>query len=986
MLKRYRNNRLHRTLLHQLSAGLLGLFFLCGFTFTTVSATEQRWKPLVESLEKSPHDTRQYQAIRLENGMKVLLVSDSKAPYSMTTVALPVGSLHDPQQQAGLVHYLEHLLFLGSENYPEGIEVQGHNAGTGSDRTIFMASAQHPWLAITLERLADALAHPKFDPQLAEKERHSVHQEACRYRTEDSWRIFQINKETLNPRHPFARFSVGNLETLADKPNSSLLQTVQQFHQHYYSANIMVAAIYSNQPLAALAHLAVESYGRIPDHKAVVKPITPPLATIKEQGVAIHYVPAKVYNALQVDFLITPDQQDSLYSKTNIYLDSLITARGEGTLADWLQQQGLSNTLSVSYNPRMAGNAGLFSIHIQPTEAGMAQQDLILAALFRYLHLLKTQGVQRHYFDQMAQQLMMGSYYSASQHNLCYLSKLTDNLLEYPIEQVLMVNTRADRYRPSFIQRRLSKMIPQQARIWLASPQESHDKKAYFLEASYQVKPLSRQQIAEWQRLGKGLTFALPPINPYLPTDFSVMPVPGVRPLTPQPVLQAAGVRAWLLPSYHFKKQPMVDLTLALRNPKAFSTPRDQLLFVLLDRLVDLQTCTLTTQARDAGVVLSSSDNNEGLIIAAHGFRQHLPQLLLQFITAYQHVAFGEIQLAQVKQRLIQQWDSRLKQAPVEQANRRVSELNWIQYGHLDQRRALLTEITLKELLSYRDRLLNQATPDILAIGDLGAAQLRELAKTVQQQLAIRKQKHTDNPVIVIDRPTHALFNQLVTVEGHALTALYIPSGYDRVSSQANAYLLNNLLGTWFFDQLRTQEQLGYVVSVDTRCVGKQTGLQFTVQSNGHTPAQLYQRYQAFYQQAWQQLQKLKEPREFAAYQRGLLKRLQQKPTTLTCEAAPWVQDFLKERLSFDSQAQLIARVKALTAEEVLQFYQQAVLRPTGLALLSQVQGLSASSKAPPTAQGFAAPAGWRVYPAATALQQQLLTQGKTPQPPTVQH
>lgn len=985
MLKRYRSNRLHRTLVQQLSAGLLGLFFLCGLTFAPVSATEQRWQPLVESLEKSPHDARQYQTIRLENGMKVLLVSDPKAPYSMTTVALPVGSLHDPKQQPGLVHYLEHLLFLGSENYPEGIAIHNHNAGTASDRTIFMASTQHPYLAIILERLADALAHPKFDPQLADKERQSVHQEACGHRTEDSWRIFQINKETLNPRHPFARFSVGNLETLADKPNSLLLQTVQQFHQHYYSANIMVAVIYSNQPLAALAHLAVESYGRIPNHATVVKPITTPLATIKEQGVAIHYVPAKVYNALQVDFVITPDQQDSLHSKTNIYLESLIKARGEGTLADWLQQQGLANHLSVSYSPKMAGNAGLFSIHIDPTEAGMTQQDLILAALFRYLQLLKVEGVQRHYFDQMAQQLMINSYYLANQRNLNYVYALANNLLDCPIEQVLTENTRADRYRPSLIQRRLSKMVPQQARVWFTSPQAPHDRRAYFLEAPYQIRPLSRQQIAEWQRLGKGLTFALPPINPYLPTDFSLTPVPGKRPQTPQPVFQAAGVRAWLLPSHHFKKQPMVDISLALRNPKAYSTVREQLLFVLLGCLVDLQMQSLTTQASEAGVDLSSVDYN-GLVIKAHGFRQRLPQLLLQYIKAYQHVTVGETQLAQVKQRLIQQCDSLAQQAPDEQANRAIQSLNWIPYGSLDQRRALLAEITLKEVLSYRDRLLNQATLDIVAIGDMSAPQLRELAQTVQQQLSIRKQQHSsDNPVIVIDRPTHAVFNQSVTVAGHALTALYIPRGYDSLSSRANADLLSHLLETWFFDQLRTQEQLGYVARVDTHCLGKQTGLQFTVQSNGHTPAQLYQRYQAFYQQAWQQLQKLKEPREFAAYQRGLLKGLQKKPTTLSDEAAPWVKDCLNERLSFDSQAQLIARVKALTADEVLQFYQQAVLKPTGLALLSQVKGSTDSSKATPTTQGFAAPTGWRIYPSADALQQQLLTQAKTTKPPTVQ-
>lgn len=55
---------------------------------------------------------------------------------------------------------------------------------------------------------------------------------------------------------------------------------------------------------------------------------------------------------------------------------------------------------------------------------------------------------------------------------------------------------------------------------------------------------------------------------------------------------------------------------------------------------------------------------------------------------------------------------------------------------------------------------------------------------------------------------------------------------------------------------------------------------------------------------AWRQLQKLKAPREFAAYQRRLLKGLQEKTTTQSDEAAPWIKDFLNEHLSFDSQAE----------------------------------------------------------------------------------
>jgi protease-3 len=178
----------------------------------------------------------------------------------------------------------------------------------------------------------------------------------------------------------------------------------------------------------------------------------------------------------KLTFLIPIDRQDVLHSKSNYYLDRVITGRGPGTLADWLKQQSLANGLSVSYHFDMAGNAGLFSIHIHPTENGMKQQDLILAGLFRYLQLIKQQGIQRHYFEEMVQQLKMSSVNISAQRNLHYVASLTERLLNFPIEQVLTLDSLTDRYRPSYLQRRLSQMVPQKARIWVASPQAPHDK------------------------------------------------------------------------------------------------------------------------------------------------------------------------------------------------------------------------------------------------------------------------------------------------------------------------------------------------------------------------------------------------------------------------------------------------------------------------------------------------------------------------------
>lgn len=67
-----------------------------------LSQAETGWQPIQETIRKSDKDNRQYQAIRLDNGMVVLLVSDPQAVKSLSALVVPVGSLEDPEAyQAG---------------------------------------------------------------------------------------------------------------------------------------------------------------------------------------------------------------------------------------------------------------------------------------------------------------------------------------------------------------------------------------------------------------------------------------------------------------------------------------------------------------------------------------------------------------------------------------------------------------------------------------------------------------------------------------------------------------------------------------------------------------------------------------------------------------------------------------------------------------------------------------------------------------------
>ena len=95
------------------------------------------------AVNKSPNDNREYRALVLKNGLKVLLVSDPSADKAAASVDVNVGTNSDPESFAGLAHFLEHMLFLGTEKYPAPGEYQeyiaghggSHNASTGYDYT-----------------------------------------------------------------------------------------------------------------------------------------------------------------------------------------------------------------------------------------------------------------------------------------------------------------------------------------------------------------------------------------------------------------------------------------------------------------------------------------------------------------------------------------------------------------------------------------------------------------------------------------------------------------------------------------------------------------------------------------------------------------------------------------------------------------------------------------------------------------------------------
>ena len=561
--------------------GLAALFLSIAF-WAPVSQADTGWQPIQETIRKSEKDPRQYQAVRLDNGMVVLLVSDPQAVKSLSALVVPVGSLEDPKDHQGLAHYLEHMTLMGSKKYPqpdslsEFLKMHGgsHNASTAPYRTAFYLEVENNALEGAVDRLADAIAAPTLAKAYAERERNAVNAELTMARSRDGMRMAQVSAETINPAHPGSQFSGGNLETLSDKPGSTLHDALVSFRDTWYSANLMKAVVYSNKPLPELARIAAQTYGRVPN-KNIEKPVIDvPVVTDAQKGIFIHYVPVMPRKVVRIEFRID-NNTDKFRSKTDELIGYLFGNRSTDTLSDWLQKQGLAEGVRADSDPVVNGNSGVFAISVTLTDKGLASRDEVVAAVFSYINLLRSQGIDKRYFDELAHALDLDFRYPSISRDMGYVEWLADTMIRVPVAHTLDAVNIADRYDPQEITARLNMMTPENARIWYISPNEPHNKQAYFVDAPYQVDKITPETRAEWQQKAQSIALQLPELNPYIPDDFTLIKADKAY-KHPELLVNEEGLRVVYMPSRYFASEPKADISVVLRNPQAMDSAKNQ--------------------------------------------------------------------------------------------------------------------------------------------------------------------------------------------------------------------------------------------------------------------------------------------------------------------------------------------------------------------------------------------------------------------------
>ncbi|MDC8832394.1 insulinase family protein [Alteromonas gilva] len=890
----------------------------------------------------SPNDDRQYATFTLPNQLEVMLVSDPAAEKSAASLSVSVGLLHDPMTQQGMAHYLEHMLFLGTERYPDTkgytdfMTANGgqHNAYTWLDITNYMFKVNNPAFDEALDRFSDFFKAPKLYPEYTDKEKNAVNAEWSMRREMDYFGQFKLARNLMG-EHPANRFLIGNLETLGDKEGSVLHTETVEFYERYYSANIMKLAMISNRPLDEMKALAAEYFGAIENKNIEDPTVTDKLDFSVVGGKRIHYVPNEDVKQLNIDFTIE-DNSDQFAYKPNRFLSYLIGSEMPGTPAYQLKAMGLISNLNASASPTMYGNYGSFSIAIDLTDAGMQNREAIVATVMQYIELIREQGVDEKYFSEIKTSLNNRFRFLEKSDEFGYVSNLAAAMQEVPAQLAVASPYYYEAFDADAIENVLDQLTPERVRIWYISKNEPTDSQLHFYDGKYQVATISEEEKASWQQAPQ-IALSLPAVNTLLPEEFTVKTQPPQD--KPELVIDNNDVKVWYYPSQAFGEQPRGEMTVYINNGMPETDAKATVMTALWTDLYNLQQSALMTEAGIAGMSMRLSDGN-GISLRIGGFTDKQPELLTTALDALV-VDVNAQNFAQAVDRYIRGLQNQGKRFPFYQAFDAYN--NIIREGNFNTEQLIEAAqgLTPKDMQAFMQVLLSRNQLRIFAFGNYDKA---DLNNAVERVLAALPDERTTVPYDFRQywqpQPGQKLVWQedLSVADVAVIDMMVHPEpGY---ATRAAATVLRGHFRSAAFDKLRTEEQLAYAVGGLAAGIGDYTGFAMYIQTPVKDVAAMQQRFEQFKTEYVDMLGALTEE-EFAQLKTSVLVTLKEAPKNMRDEVVPFMTDWYREKFDFDSEQQLIDAVEKVTMEDIKQFYQHTMLNDEAAHVSVQLRGTS---------------------------------------------
>jgi zinc protease len=350
---------------------------------------------------------------KLDNGMKLIVKEDHRAPVAVSQVWYRAGSMDEVSGTTGVAHLLEHMMFKGTRDVPAGqfsktIAAAGgkENAFTSSDHTAYFQQLQVSKLPVSFRLEADRMSNLVITDEEFAKEIKVVMEER-RWRTDDKPQslVYEQLRAAAYSSHPYHHPVIGWMN---DLENMTAEDARNWYRSWYTPSNAILVVVGDVEPQVVLK-LAQEHYGKI-----AAKPLPPRKVPVEAEQRGIKRLTVKA--PAQLPYLLMgyhapslkqPEQDWEPYALDVLsgILDGHASARLNKSL---VREQQVASAVGAGYD-LIARGSSMFILDGTPSEGKSVAE--LEAALRTEIEKIKKDGVSEEELQRVKAQTVANRVY-----------------------------------------------------------------------------------------------------------------------------------------------------------------------------------------------------------------------------------------------------------------------------------------------------------------------------------------------------------------------------------------------------------------------------------------------------------------------------------------------------------------------------------------------------------------------------------------------
>lgn len=924
---------------------LLSINLFASYTVIEDKMTEKIKSPGLQNVE--------YKKIILSNGLNALLVSDPEATKSGAALSVGIGWNNEPFDQVGVAHFVEHMLFMGTEKYPvekeysEYIKANGgfSNAFTSQDATVYSFEVNNEQIGESLDRFSSFFVCPLFNSSGLERERKAVNQEFLYRANLDSIRGYMIQRSLLDPKTHAHIWRCGTEKTLSKVSRDQIVD----WYQKNYSSNIMKLCVYSSMPMDEMIQRVDQCFSQIENKNFKPQRLNYPVSLSEKKAQMVYIEPLHDIKTLTITWEVPPEFNHDLDYHTADLVSYVLSEESPKSLSSVLKEKGYIHNLGA-YQSADDENVSFFRISFELTEPGLQNKDKVIATCFEAIETLKENGIPRYRFDEMTTLAKLDYAYQSRPEAYSYVETNAYAMQRESLDTFPQKMSWPTYYDAARVSDFLSCLSPSEANYFVMAPSQNvgktFDQIEEFAAISYTLEPVSKKTLNQWKEAKAVDYIAVAKPNAFIPNNFELITTkndyssdknPQVFFQDEKNLIYYAADQDYHLPEASYKVMVATPNINASAESIVFSD-------LFYQSLKDALASSLD-QAALAGLNASISlEPKYGFGVSVQGYSHKAQLLLNQIITeAITHLP-KEKDFEKYHDRLLRAYQNQKKQIPGKQAGESMRNLIIKDYASIDSKVQSLQNIDYVAFLGYCQTLFENTYTKAMIYGNVNR-------KGVEREVAYLKEafdfskpyplnQHYKRGILELSSSSSPKFYDEVTSQEGNATYLMVSHGVLDAKQRAAYDVLSKAISEPFSETLRTKQQVGYLVHAYPREYDKKLFTCFIVQSNSCSTRDLLARYELFNEEFLASIGKedLNEEK-FDTIRKALITQYLQPAVSIPSKADELSQLAFEYSGEFDLSKQRAEALRELTFEDFANFCYQELGRGNSRRIAVLVNG-----------------------------------------------